>query len=70
MTIPAMMTNAITIEDKSVETTQTIAKLSNAIDNKDIQISTLVNKLEAQNINDSSHYTKISCIKIIRQFNK
>ncbi|KAL0016898.1 hypothetical protein SO802_003967 [Lithocarpus litseifolius] len=53
-----MMTNTYTIEEKMVEMEQRAILLTKALEDKDLQIATLMNKLEIQNLVESSHGLK------------
>ena len=48
------MTETTTIDEKIVEMGHTITKLSKTVEEKDLQIATLMNKLEVQNRGESS----------------
>ena len=45
----AMMTETTTIDEKIAEMGRAIAKLTKTVEEKDLQITTLMNKLEVQN---------------------
>ena len=45
----AMMTETATIDEKIAEMGPAIAKLTKTVEEKDLQIATLMNKLEVQN---------------------
>ena len=49
----AMMMETATIDEKIVEIGHTIAKLTKTVEEKDLQIATLMNKLEVQNRGES-----------------
>ena len=50
----AMMTETATIDEKIAEMGHAIAKLTKTVEEKDLQIATLMNKLEVQNQGESS----------------
>ena len=50
-----MMTNTSTMEEKIVEMEQRVVLLTKALEDKDLQIATLINKLEVQDLGESSH---------------
>ena len=50
----AMMTEIATINEKIAEMGHAIAKLTKTVEEKDLQIATLMNKLEVQNRGESS----------------
>ena len=49
----AMMTEATTVDEKIAEMARAIAKLNKTVEEKDLQIATLMNKLEIQNRGES-----------------
>ena len=49
-----MMTETATIDEKIVEMGHAITKLTKTVEEKDLQIATLMNKLEVQNRGGSS----------------
>ena len=51
----AMMTEATTVDEKITEMARAIAKLNKTVEEKDLQIATLMNKLEIQNRGESSN---------------
>ena len=51
----AMMTEATTVDEKIAEMGCAIAKLTKTVEEKDLQIATLMNKLEIQNQGESSN---------------
>ena len=51
----AMMTETTTIDEKIAEMGRAIAKLTKTVEEKDLQIATLMNKLEVQNRGESSN---------------
>ena len=51
----AMMTEATTVDEKIAEMARAIAKLNKTVEEKDLQIATLMNKLEIQNRGESSN---------------
>ena len=50
----AMMTETATIDEKIAEMGHAIAKLTKTVEEKDLQIAMLMNKLEVQNRDESS----------------
>ena len=50
-----MMTEATTVDEKIAEMARAIAKLNKTVEEKDLQIATLMNKLEIQNRGESSN---------------
>ena len=58
----AMMTETATIDEKIAEMGYAIAKLTKTVEEKDLQIATLMNKLEVKNQGESSEgiLTRIS----------
>ena len=57
MTMPVMATGTTSVEEQLEEMTRAIAKLTKMVEEKDMQIASLINKVEtqAQNIGESSH---------------
>ena len=51
----AMMTETTTINEKIAEMGRAVAKLTKTVEEKDLQIATLMNKLEVQNRGESSN---------------
>ena len=51
----AMMTEATTVDEKIAEMGRAIAKLTKIVEEIDLQIATLMNKLEVQNRGESSN---------------
>ena len=49
-----MMTNTSTMEEKMAEMEQRVVLLTKALEDKDLQIATLMNKLEVQDSGESS----------------
>ena len=49
-----MMTNTSTMEEKMVEMEQRVVLLTKALEDKDLQIATIMNKLEVQDSGESS----------------
>ena len=49
-----MMTNTSTMEEKMVEIEQMVTLLTKALEEKDVKIATLMNKLELQDSSESS----------------
>ena len=47
MTIPIMATNTTSIEEQLAEMARVIAKLTKTVEEKDMQIASLINKVEA-----------------------
>ena len=58
-----MMTNTSTMEEKMVEMEQRVVRLTKALEDKDLQITTLMNKLEVQDLGESSHDHKFTSAK-------
>ena len=58
-----MMTNTSTMEEKMVEMEQRVVLLTKALEDKDLQIATLMNKLEVQDLGESSHGHKFTFVK-------
>ena len=58
-----MMTNTSTMEEKMVEMEQRVVLLTKALEDKDLQIATLMNKLEVQDLGESSHGHKFTSTK-------
>ena len=56
--VSLMMTNTFTMEEKMAEMEQRVVFLTKALEDKDLQISTLINKLEIQDLGESSHDPK------------
>ncbi|KAL0391458.1 UNVERIFIED_CONTAM: hypothetical protein Slati_4530900 [Sesamum latifolium] len=54
-TLPAMVTEATTMEEQVAQMAQAIADLQKIVEDKDIQIAQLMNKLEPTNAGESSH---------------
>ena len=50
----AMMTETATIDEKIIETGHAISKLTKTVEEKDLQIAMLINKLKVQNRGESS----------------
>ena len=48
MTMPIMVISTTSIEDQLAEMTRAIAKLTKMVEEKDMQIAFLINKVEAQ----------------------
>ena len=57
MTIPVMATNTTFVEEQLAEMARAIAKLTKTVEEKDMHIASLINKVEAQvqNTGESSH---------------
>ena len=49
-----MMTNTFTMEEKMAEMEQRVILLTKALEDKDVKIATLMNKLEVQDSGESS----------------
>ena len=58
-----MMTNTSTMEEKMAEMEQRVVRLTKALEDKDLQIATLMNKLEVQDLGESSHGHKFTSAK-------
>ncbi|KAK4592997.1 hypothetical protein RGQ29_017223 [Quercus rubra] len=58
-----MMTNTFTMEEKMAEMEQRVVLLTKALEDKDLQIATLMNKLEVQDLGESSHGHKFTSAK-------
>ena len=58
-----MMTNTSTMEEKMVEMEQRIVLLTKALEDKDLQIATFMNKLEVQDLGEWSHGHKFTSAK-------
>ncbi|KAL0420665.1 UNVERIFIED_CONTAM: hypothetical protein Slati_3089400 [Sesamum latifolium] len=54
-TLPAMVTEAMTMEEQVAQMAQAIADLQKIVKDKDLQIAQLMNKLEPTNAGESSH---------------
>lgn len=52
--MPIMMTGAATVEEQLAQMTTAIAKLTKTMEEKDLQIANLMNKLKQQNPTGSS----------------
>lgn len=61
--VSVMMTNTSTMEEKMVEMEQRVVLLTKALEDKDLQIATLTNKLEVQDLGESSHGHKFTSTK-------
>ena len=48
MTMPVMTTGTTSVEEQLAEMAHTIAKLTKMVEDKDMQIASLINKVEAQ----------------------
>ena len=57
------MTNTFTMEEKMVEMEQRVVHLTKALEDKDLQIAASMNKLEVQDLNESSHGHKFTSAK-------
>ena len=58
-----MMTNIFTMEEKMAEMEQRVVLLTKALEDKDLQIATLMNKLEVQDLGELSHGHKFTSAK-------
>ena len=58
-----MMTNTFTMEEKMAEIEQRVVFLIKALEDKDLQIATLMNKLEVQDLGESNHGHKFTSVK-------
>ena len=58
-----MMTNTSTMEEKMAKMKQRVVLLTKALEDKDLQIATLMNKLEVQDLWESSHGHKFTSVK-------
>ena len=58
-----MMTNIFTMEEKMAEMEQRVVLLTKALEDKDLQIATLMNKLEVQDLGELSHGHKFTPAK-------
>ena len=58
-----MMTNTSTMEEKMAEMEQRVVLLTKSLEDKDLQIVTLINKLEVQDLGESSHGHKFTSVK-------
>ena len=61
--VSVMMTNTSTMEEKMAEMEQRVVLLTKALEDKDLQIATLMNKLEIQDLGESSHGHKFTSAK-------
>ena len=79
MTMPVMTTGTTSVEEQLAEMAHTIAKLTKMVEDKDMQIASLINKVEAQvqNMGESSqglnHLSNVASLSMmhhirIRQF--
>lgn len=50
--MPIMVTNTTSMKEQLFEVARSIAQLSKTVEDKDLQIASLMNKLEAHNITD------------------
>ena len=57
------MINTSTMEENMAEVEQKIVLLTKALEDKDLQIATLMNKLEVQDLSESSHDHKFTSVK-------
>ena len=57
------MTNIFTMEEKMAEMEQRVVLLTKALEDKDLQIATLMNKLEVQDLGELSHGHKFTFAK-------
>ena len=58
-----MITNTSTLEEKIAKMEQRVVLLIKALEDKDVQIATLMNKLEVQDLGESSHGHKFTSTK-------
>ena len=58
-----MMINTSTMEEKMAEMEQRVVLLTKALEDKDLQIATLMNKLEVQDLGESRHGHKFTFAK-------
>ena len=58
-----MMINTSTMEEKMAKMEQRVVLLTKALEDKDLQIATLMNKLEIQDFGESSHGHKFTSAK-------
>ena len=58
-----MMTNTSIMEEKMAEMKQRVILLTKALEDKGPQIATLMNKLEVQDLGESSHCHKFTSVK-------
>ena len=61
--VSVMMTNTSTMEEKIAEMEQRVVLLTEALEDKDLQIATLMNKLEVRDLGESSHGYKFTSTK-------
>ena len=61
--VSVMMTNTSTMEEKMAEMEQRVVLLTKALEDKDLQIATLMNKLEVHDLGESSHGHKFTSAK-------
>ena len=61
--VSIMMTNTSTMEEKMAEMEQRVVLLTKALEDKDLQIATLMNKLEVQDLGESTHGHKFTFAK-------
>ena len=61
--VSIMMTNTSTTEEKMAEMEQRVVLLTKVLKDKDLQIATLMNKLEVQDLGESSHGHKFTSTK-------
>ena len=57
------MTNTSTVEEKMAEMEQRVVLLTKALEDKDLQIATFMNKLKVQDLGESSHGHKFTSPK-------
>ncbi|KAG5523773.1 hypothetical protein RHGRI_030684 [Rhododendron griersonianum] len=55
MAMQAMTTDAATVEEQLATMARAIEKLTKTVEDKDLEIASLMNKLEAQNMEGTSH---------------
>ena len=61
--VSVMMTNTSTMEEKMAEMEQRVVLLTKALEDKDLQIATLMNKLEVHDLGESRHGHKFTFAK-------
>ena len=65
-----MMTNTSTMEEKMAEMEQKIILLTKALEDKDLQIATLMNKLEIQDLSESSQVLSSHLASLLQRMTK
>ena len=61
--VSVMMTNTSTMEEKMAKMEQRVVLLTKTLEDKDIQIATLMNKLKVKDLGESSHDHKFTSTK-------